>query len=198
MNVTTVTDFGAAGEPRTRRRRRGVLAVLLGLTVVSLGAGMFSLAVFTDTAASTGSFTSGSVDISSSPTVAFNVTNMVPGDVVTQGLTITNNGTLSLRYALTTVASTILGDNLTVAIKTVGTSCAVFDGTSVLATTALDGAAFGSPAQGPQAGDRTLAAAANEVLCFRVTFPLSADDTLQGLTSAATFTFSAEQTLNNP
>ena len=50
---------------RTRRRR--ILAALLGLTVVSLGAGVFSLAIFTDTAASTGSFASGSIDITSSP-----------------------------------------------------------------------------------------------------------------------------------
>ena len=42
-----------------RRRRRGILAVLLGLTVVSLGAGMFSLALFTDQTTVSGSFATG-------------------------------------------------------------------------------------------------------------------------------------------
>jgi hypothetical protein len=79
-----------------------------------------------------------------------------------------------------------------------GTNCATFDGTVVLAATALDGAALGNPSQGAQTGDRTLAGGASEVLCFRVSLPLSAGNTLQGATSDATFTFDAEQTANNP
>jgi spore coat-associated protein N len=184
-------------QPR-RRRRRGILALLLGLTTVSLGAGMFSLAIFTDSAASTGTFATGTIDITSSPTVAFTVTNMVPGDTNTQALTIANAGTASLRYAMTADATNALGAELTLTVKTIGTSCAAFDGTSVLAATSLDAAAIGSPTQGPQAGDRTLAAAASEVLCFRVTLPLTSNDTFQGANSAATFTFDAEQTANNP
>lgn len=185
-------------EARSRHRRRGILALLLGLTTLSLGAGMFSLALFTDSDASTGSFQAGTVDIESSPAIAFSVSAMVPGDTVTQALTIDNDGTAALRYALGTVASDALGDALTLQIKTQGTSCAAFDGTAVLAATTLDGAGFGSNAQGAQAGDRTLAAAASEVLCFRVALPLAAADALQGLTSAVTFTFDAEQTANNP
>jgi hypothetical protein len=185
-------------EMRSRRRRRGILALLLGLTTLSLGAGMFSLAIFTDTDASTGSFEAGTVDIESSPSIAFTVTGMVPGDTVTRALTIDNDGTASLRYALSTVASDPLGDALTLQIKTLGTSCAAFDGTAVLAATTLDGAAFGSNAQGAQAGDRTLAAAASEVLCFRVALPLAAGDALQGATADVTVTFDAEQTANNP
>ena len=83
-------------------------------------------------------------------------------------------------------------------VKTLGTSCAAFDGTIVLAATALNGAAIGSTTQGAQAGDRTLAGCANEVLCFRVSLPLATGNTLQGMTSAVTFTFDAEQTANNP
>ncbi len=110
-------------QPR-RRRRRGILALLLGLTTISLGAGMFSLAIFTDSAASTGTFASGTIDITSSPTVAFNVSNMVPGDTNTQALTIANAGTASLRYAMTADATNALGTELTLTVKTVGTSCA--------------------------------------------------------------------------
>jgi hypothetical protein len=195
--IATVT---ATAEERTpsRRRRRGILAILLGLTTISLGAGVFSLALFTDTDGSSGTFATGTIDITTSPSVAFTVTAMVPGDTVTQGLTITNAGTATFRYAMSAVATTTLGDALTLTVKTQGTSCAAFDGTTVLAATVLDGAAIGSPAQGSQAGDRTLAGAASEVLCFRVELPLAAANTLQGATSTATFTFDAEQTANNP
>lgn len=197
QSITNVTP--APPEERTSRRPgRGILAILLGLTVVSLGAGMFSLAIFTDSDASTGTFAAGTIDITSSPTVAFTVSAMVPGDTNTQPLTIANAGTAPLRYALTSAATNTLGDTLTLTVKTLGTSCAAFDGTSVLAATALDGALIGSPTQGANAGDRVLAAATSEVLCFRVSLPLATGNGLQGATSDATFTFDAEQTANNP
>jgi hypothetical protein len=63
-------------------------------------------------------------------------------------------------------------------------------------TTAIN--VIGNPAQGSHAGDRTLAAAGNEILCFNVSFPLAATNASQGLTSTATFAFVAEQTANNP
>jgi Camelysin metallo-endopeptidase. len=173
------------------------LALLLGLSVVSLGAGAMSLAIFTDTAASTGTFTSGTIDITSSPTVAFTVGAMMPGDANTQALTIANAGTGALRYSLTTVATNTLGAALTLTVKTLGTNCTAFDGTTVLAATALNGAAIGSPAQGADAGDRVLAAATNEVLCFRVSLPLATGNGMQGISSSVTFTFDAEQTANN-
>ncbi len=182
----------------SRRRRRGVLALLLGLTTISLGAGMFSLAIFTDSDASTGTFASGTIDITSSPTVAFTVTAMVPGDSDTQALTIANAGTAALRYAMTAAAPDVLGGTLTLEVRTLGASCAAFDGTVVLAATTLDGAAIGDPTQGADTGDRTLAAAASEVLCFRVSLPIATGDALQGQSSSATFTFDAEQTANNP
>ena len=181
-----------------RRRRRGLLAALLGLTVLTLGAGVFSLAIFTDTAASSGSFTSGTIDITSSPAVAFTVSSMLPGDSNTQALTIANAGSAQFRYAMTTTATTALGTSLQLAVKTLGTSCATFDGTDVVTATTLNGAAIGSNATGPQAGDRVLNAATNEVLCFRVSLPIGTLNPLQGLTSAVTFTFDAEQVANNP
>lgn len=187
-----------AREPgRALRHRPLALALLVGLSVVSLGAGAMTLAIFTDSAASTGTFTSGTIDITSSPTVAFTVSAMMPGDANTQALTIANAGTGELRYSLATVATNTLGDTLTLTVKTVGTSCATFDGTTVLAATVLDGAAIGSPTQGADSGDRVLAAATNEVLCFRVSLPLATGNALQGISSAVTFTFDAEQTANN-
>ena len=70
----------------------------------------------------------------------------------------------------------------------------------MLAATVLgaSGAGFGNPAAGAQAGDRTLAAAANETLCFRVTLPSGTGNAYQSATTTTTFTFDAEQTANNP
>jgi len=194
--VTSLTSIARAPSIVSHRRRVALAAVLV-LSLVSLGAGAMSLAIFTDSAASTGTFTSGTIDITSSPTVAFTVGAMMPGDNNTQALTIANAGTGALRYSLTTVATNTLGAALTLTVKTPGTSCAAFDGATVLATTALDGAALGNPAQGADAGDRTLAAATNEVLCFRVGLPLATGNALQGISSTVTFTFDAEQTANN-
>jgi hypothetical protein len=101
---------------------------------------------------------------------------------------------------MSTAATGALGTQLTLTVKTqdIGGGCAAFTGTSVLAATTLNGAAIGSNAQGANAGDRNLAAGASEVLCFRVSLPLSTGNTFQGVSSAVTFTFDAEQTANNP
>jgi hypothetical protein len=194
---TQVTDRQVE---RRRKRRRGIVALLGAVSILTIGAGSISLAQFTDTATSTWSFTTGTIDISTSPAVLTAVSNMLPGDTATQALTVTNGGTGDLRYALSTVATNALGAQLQLTIKTQdgGGGCAAFTGTSVLAATALNGAGFGSSAQGANAGDRNLAAGANEVLCFRVSLPLSTGNTFQNTSSAATFTFDAEQTANNP
>jgi hypothetical protein len=58
---------------------------------------------------------------------------------------------------------------------------------------------IGDPAPGDDPpGDRTLAASANETLCFNVQLPSSTDYTFQGLNTTATLNFQAEQTANNP
>ena len=187
---------------RRRKRRRGIIALLSALAALTLGAGSFSLAQFTDSDSSTWSFTTGTIAIDSSPAVVTAVTGMMPGGVAADSLTITNTGNATLRYAMTTTATNALGDQLDVAVRgvdldTVG--CGSFDGAVIVAAgTQLNGASFGNPAQGPHAGDRVLGPGASELLCFQVSLPLSTDDTFQGASSLATFTFDAEQTLNNP
>lgn len=199
---TTTSPTVAADDQPSRRRRRGILALLLGLTTISLGAGMFSLAVFTDSDASTGTFATGNVEISSTPeTLVFDVPAMIPGDVETAALTVANTGTADLRYAMVAGATGVLGGALTLEVKTQdagGPTCAAFDGTTVLSVTGLNGAAFGDPAQGPDGGDRDLVASDDEILCLRVALPLTATSAVQDTTSTATFTFYAEQTQNNP
>ena len=184
---------------------------VLAIGLLSLLGGLGSLAVFTDQAAvDANTFTTGTVDISTSPTTAVvTYSNMAPGDSTTQSLVVTNAGTLQLRYALSSSATNTdakgLKDQLTLTIKTIdvttpGTPCDDFDGTQ-LYTGDLDGttgALVGSNAQGSQAGDRTLAASASETLCFYVALPLSTGNAFQNATTTATFTFDAEQTANNP
>ncbi|HUP55544.1 MAG TPA: TasA family protein [Methylomirabilota bacterium] len=195
-----------------RRRRRRLLGLMIGaLGVVSLGAGQLSLALFTDQETVPGTFSSGSVilDDVKIDALTLSTAGMVPGDTVTDDVVVENDGSVQLRYALSTSSTNAdakgLRDVLTLTVKTIdvttpGTPCDNFDGTSVLAATVLgaSGAGFGSPAVGAQAGDRNLAAAANETLCFRVTLPSGTGNAYQAATTTTTFTFDAEQTTNNP
>ena len=195
-----------------RRRRRRLIGLLIGaLGVVSLGAGQLSLAVFTDQETVPGTFSSGSVilDDVKIDALTLSTAGMVPGDTVTDDVVVENDGSVQLRYALSTTSTNpdtkALRDVLTLTVKgldvtTPGTPCNDFDGASVLAATVLgaSGAGFGSPAVGAQAGDRVLAAAANETLCFRVTLPAGTGNAYQAATTTTTFTFDAEQTANNP
>jgi len=195
-----------------RRQRRRLLGLLIGaLGVVSLGAGQMSLAVFTDQETVPGTFSSGSVilDDVKVDALTLSTAGMVPGDSVTDDVVVENDGSVQLRYALSTSSTNPdtkgLRDALTLTVKTIdvttpGTPCDDFDGTSVLAATVLgaSGAGFGNPAVGAQAGDRTLNAAANETLCFRVTLPAATGNAYQAATTTTTFTFDAEQTSSNP
>ncbi len=186
-----------------RRRRRLAALLLLSLVSGSIGAGALSLAVFTDLRAVAGNaFTTGTVILGVNPASALLTSaNMLPGDNVNGSLVVSNTGTAALRYAMTSAWTNTdaksLMTQMTVTVKTLGTSCALFDGTSVY-TGPANGALFGSPTQGDQAGDRVLNAGTNETLCFRASLPLGTGDTFQNATTTGTFTFAAEQTANNP
>jgi predicted ribosomally synthesized peptide with SipW-like signal peptide len=184
---------------RRRRRRRGLIALLLTLSIGTLGAGLFSLAYFTDSDTSTGSFSSGTIILNLSTATVFNVSGMFPGDVQNATLTLTNAGTGQLRYSMTTAVNSgpSLAGQLTAVVKTRGTSCATFDGTT-LYSGALSGAAFGDPSVTGTVGDPTLNSGSNTDLCFRVTMPSATGNTFQGSSTGVTFTFDSEQTANNP
>ena len=185
--------------------RRNFFILLLVAGVLAGAPWAITQAVWTDSQAVTGNtFSTGTVDISTSPTSALvTFAGMVPGDTVTAPLTVSNAGTLQLRYAMSTSisGSTTLSDGLELQIKSGVTTCTTAgfgtDGTSLYNSTLTSGA-IGSPAQGGQAGDRTLNPSASEVLCFQVRLPSNAGTGLQGLSTTATFTFAAEQTSNNP
>jgi len=184
---------------------RLALASLLTAGMMGTFVAADSLAVFTDSEANAANvFGSGTVVIDGSPgSAAVTLTNMAPGDSVISPLIITNNGTLPMRYAMSTSATNVDGKGLsaqlemTIRLKTAGL-CSAEDGAIVYGPGTLGAGAIGSNAQGAQAGDRTLAAAANETLCFKVQLPLSTGNAFQNASTTATFTFDAEQTANNP
>jgi len=181
---------------------RRILLSLVAIGVLTSFMGLGGLSLFTASTDNDGNaFTSGSVDISTSPASAFlTMSNMAPGDSVTAQLTVSNDGTLELRYAVTTVATNTdslnLRDALTLTIKTLGTNCTTFDGTELYTGTLASGA-IGDPTPGGDSGDRTLAASGSENLCFKVELPSGATGP-EGAATTATFTFDAEQTKNNP
>jgi len=199
------------GDERRRRRRRRLALILPVLAMAGFGAGQLSLALFTDSETVDATFGTGSIILDAAKIDALVLTSnaMMPGDSITDDVVVENDGTAQLRYAMTTTSTNVDGlglrDVLTLTVKTVdvtnpGTPCDDFDGTTVLAATVLgaSGAGFGDPAAGPDTGDRTLDAASNETLCFRVSLPSGTGPAYQGAATTTTFTFDAEQTANNP
>jgi predicted ribosomally synthesized peptide with SipW-like signal peptide len=181
-------------------------AAVIGLIGAFFGSG--GLALFTDTqSVGSNTFTTGTVDITSSPTSALvTFSAMAPGDQVTAPITVTNAGTMQFRYAVTsTTTENVLAGELDMTIKSGVTTCTNggfgSSGTVVYVTGDLGSTSgvnvIGNPAQGADSGDRVLAASGSEILCFNVSFPLAATNASQGLTSTGTFVFAAEQTANN-
>jgi spore coat-associated protein N len=195
----------------TRRRRRALVFGMALLSVVGLGAGQLSLALFTDQETVDATFASGSVDLDGTAVdqLTLSIDPLMPGDAITDDVVVNNVGSAELRYALTTSSTDADGkglrDVLSLTVKSVDattplTPCNDFDGATVLAATALgaSGAGFGDPSVGADTGDRTLSAGSSETLCFRVTLPLATGEAYEDASSTTTFTFGAEQTANNP
>jgi hypothetical protein len=195
-----------ANRQSLRRLRRSILVALLSGGSVSV---LLVSALYTDvTSIPTNTFTIGTLDISSSPTsAAITATGMSPGTTTVSSLQVLNSGSLALRYAIrsTTTENTLAGQ-LDLTVKSGVSSCTTSgfgsSGTVIYGpgdlgnTTGL--ALVGSSTQGAQAGDRTLAASANETLCLQVSLPSYAGTTSQNSSTTATIDLIAEQTTNNP
>ena len=189
------TDRSAA---RRSKRRRALFAVLLGASFATLGAGAMSLAIFTDSDAYDGTWTSGTIILGVTSTTAFTVDDILPGDTGNKTIQVNNTGTGALRYAMTSTADNLdtknLRSQLTLTIQP-GTCAA--PGAAIY-TGPLNGANFGDPAQGDDTDDRTVASGGTDNLCFSWAFDINADNAYQDATTTATFTFLAEQTAHNP
>jgi hypothetical protein len=179
---------------RRGKRRRALLAILLSSSLATLGAGAMSLAVFTDSEATTGQWTTGTIILGVQPVAGFTVLDVMPGDTGAQTITVENNGTAELRYAMSSVGSGALADQIQMDViegACPGTGATISSGNA-------SASAFGSNAQGAQAGDRVLAAGATEDLCFSWSLALGTGNAFQGVTGSVDYTFDAEQTDNNP
>ncbi len=192
-------------------RRHAILSLLLvavsllGLTAVTTGA------LFTATATASGNqFVTGSVAIGTTPVSApLTMTGMAPGDAVTGTVQVSNTGTLAERYSVSVktddTASDVLAAQLVFTIKSGVTTCTTAGFAGPGSTQLYSGIlgnntginVIGSPTQGQQAGDRVLAAGANETLCMQVSLPIGTVNAFQTKTANATMTFNAEQTANN-
>ena len=191
----------------TSAGRLAISVLVFSVSMAGLAASVTG-AIFTDTASvASNTFSTGTVDISTSPTSAVvTYSNMAPGDTVTNPITVSNAGTLQLRYAVvSTTTEDTLAAQLDLTIKTGVTTCTnggfTTDGTAIYGSGDLGSSTglnvIGDPTQGSQSGDRTLNASSNETLCIQASLPLGTGNSYQGLSTTATFSFQAEQTANN-
>ncbi|MCH7735209.1 MAG: hypothetical protein IH961_08345 [Chloroflexi bacterium] len=165
-------------------------------------------AIFTDTeTVGANTFTAGTIDISALPASAVvSFSDMAPGDESVGAVTVTNNGSLELRYSVTsTTTEDTLAAQLDMTIKVAVSTCTTagfdVDGVVLYGPSDLGSVAglnvIGDPAPGVQGGERVQGASDFEALCIRVSLPIATGNAFQGLTTTATLNFSAEQTANN-
>jgi predicted ribosomally synthesized peptide with SipW-like signal peptide len=174
------------------RRIRTMLAV--GPLVALSWAGAF--AAFTDSVDATSTFSTGTVSIEAndqSGSVVFtslSLSGMTPGSVKYASLKISNAGTTNFTYVMSTGTSgdAALAGALTIGIKLVPTAACTSTEYTASSTTLYAEAAGLS---GATIASRPLASSASEFLCFKVGLPAGASNALQGLTTNATFSFTA-------
>ncbi|MFC0645044.1 TasA family protein [Cellulomonas phragmiteti] len=204
------------------RRRRvwatGSILVLAAVGVTSLT----TSALFTDQDTLSDSLTTGTVVLTAEGAqFTLPAEGLAPGDVALAPLTVRNEGSLALRYAVSTSAATATpatgtpgtGDLRTqlrvrVYADATCTQASTDAGTALGDTRTLLPGDFGlpgdltpivgDPATGAQPGDRGLdAVVRSEVLCLRVDMSRDADDTFQNTAAELTFRLDSEQTVNN-
>ena len=183
---------------RRNSRRRALAALLMASAVATVGAGAMSLAVFSDSQAATGSWTSGTIKLGSiSPSTVFTATNILPGDGGSQTVVVSNTGTGQLRYAMSSVATNTDSKGLAAQMTMLVKVGACPSAGATLYTGSLGGSFFGSATQGADANDQVINAGASQSLCFTWGFPLGSGNTFQSAATSTTLTFDAEQTANN-
>ncbi|MBS3902635.1 MAG: SipW-dependent-type signal peptide-containing protein [Dethiobacter sp.] len=155
--------------------------MFMSMLVIALAAALVggaTMAIFTDTETSAGnSFAAGTVDITVGSTVIPEVgfANMAPGDIRSGSFTVTNAGTLALRFDVLAATSGALFE---VQGNSPGNTPAVVGGLT-------------------DDQDVVLAPGASATVTFTVTLPLTAGNEYQNDNGTVTFTVNAEQTANN-
>ncbi|MFN8147498.1 MAG: TasA family protein [Candidatus Nanopelagicales bacterium] len=191
----------------TSTTRRAVLGAGVAAVALVGMTGLASSALFTSQDTTAGNtFTAGTVVLGTGAGASvFTVPAMAPGDVAYGKVPVANDGSLELRYAMTSSSSNTDGKGLassltaTVVPTAAGATCdaAAITGGTAIYSGSLASAAFGDTTAGAQAGDRTLAGGASEALCVKIAFPANAANGVQGATTSTTLTFDGEQTHGN-
>jgi spore coat-associated protein N len=191
----------------TSTTRRAVLGAGVAAVALVGMTGLASAALFTSQDTSTGNtFTAGTVVLGTGAGASvFTVPAMAPGDVAYGKVPVANDGSLELRYAMTSSSTNTDGKGLasaltaTVVATAAGATCdaAAISGGTAIYSGDLSAAAFGDVTAGAQTGDRTLAGGASEALCVKVSLPAATANAAQGATTSTTLTFNGEQTHGN-
>ena len=173
-----------AAAPAKSRKRLAIvpLAGLLVAAAVAVGSGadFVSNSVNTANAFSTGTL---SQQNSKADKAIFDLANLKPGDTLNGSVTITNSGTLPASFTLTenAVNGFVKADNLTLVITRAGSTTPVWSGT------------FGALTKAGPLDLGTFAAGEKRDYTFSTTLAQSADNTEQGKTAKATYTWDAKQ-----
>jgi hypothetical protein len=197
-------------EDRDRRRRSITTVGIVALAFVGLGQ-LTTAALFEDTATAATSYASGNVAIEAggqANLVLAAAANMAPGDTVYRHVSVSNAGSLDLRYAIsaqTTSETKNLSQVLRYAVynNSAGTcSKAGTASATPLASNVQVAAAstplVGSSVNGYQAGDREIPAGASaDDICIAVTLPVATTSAYASADAQVTLSFDAEQTKNN-
>lgn len=197
--------------PSTGSGRRLVRsAVVLALALATMGLS-FSGAFFTDQAVTdVATITTGTVDLTAPSTIDFSLTNMAPGDESNQSLLVDNtNSSLQTRYSLTTTAtdsdaSFPLSAQLDAILYLESEEAGLLTGDTagVCEATYAEADAYTAVSKTKLGSltftDRVVAAGASELFCIVTELADATGNDYQGDTTDVTFTFDAEQTVNNP
>ena len=196
---------------RDRRRRFIATAAICGLAFVGIGQ-LATGAIFDDSANASVTYTTGDVEIEANGSASATLTaasNLAPGDTTFRPVSVTNVGSLDLRYAVSGV-TTSETKNLSNALRyTIYRGMSVAEcnagntasGTAIVSNATIGttaSALIGDPAIGTQGGERTINAGdPADVLCVAMDLPLATTSAFAGANATVTLTFDAEQTRNN-
>jgi hypothetical protein len=178
----------------------------LGSLSAAVWAGTF--ATFTDDAASSSTFTAGTVDLEladdaddSYAFTSIEMSNMKPGDVKYAPLKVENAGTLAYLLDMSVSATNgdakNLRDQLVAGAQVVANAAACDSagaGYAAAAAVPVVNTVFAEGSLATRAvDDRAMAAGASQVWCFKVELPSSSGNAFQAATTTATLNFTATQ-----
>lgn len=171
--------------------------VAMALATTAMGAmliGAGTFAIFTSNATNqANSFKAGKVSIEANESafVNNNIQNLAPGDHDSKTITVSNDGTLELRYDIDEQFS----GGLTQADTTPSNSPDYQEGSTPLEVTIKD--ATGAVITPGNNNNRVLGAGESEILTVEYKLPKEAGNFYKEKTADLTFAFKAEQTKNN-